>query len=288
MKDENQMKHQSFIGLFLGLTAFSLDAADAVISVIDTPEKAKAAQAAWAAKLGKPVQWANSAGMKFQLIPPGEFEMGSKDEADAKPHKVRLTRPFYLGTHEVTREQWEKVTNTKHSNYFPGAQQPINYVDSYRAEKFLAALGKMENMTNAVYRLPTEAEWEYAAKAGASTRYYTGDTEKDLDRAGWFEKNSGGTTHPVGQKEPNAFGLYDMLGNVWEWCVDFYDKDYYLKSPADDPPPPKRQYPVEDGVVRGGSCLNDAGLCATAHRDCYELERADKHFGFRILLPIKP
>src|ERR1051326_136715 len=146
----------------------TLRAADAVIGLIDSPAKAKAAQAAWAAKLKKPVVWSNSIGMKFQLIPPGEFVMGQEGDADAKPKKVGLTKPFYLGIYEVTRAQWEKVTKRKHSNFFPGDDQPMNYVDRDSAEVFAAALSKLEGITNAVYRLPTEAEWEYAARAGTT------------------------------------------------------------------------------------------------------------------------
>ncbi|MBI4024221.1 MAG: formylglycine-generating enzyme family protein [Verrucomicrobia bacterium] len=271
-----------------------LQAAEATISLVDTPEKAKEAQAAWAAKLGKPVQWTNSVGMKFQLIPPGEFEMGAKDgEADAKPHKIKLTQPFYLGTCEVTREQWEKVTGKIHTTHFPGPQMPITSISLYFTDEFCAKLNKLENLavkvpSDPAYRIPTEAEWEYAARAGTATRYYTGNTEKDLDRAGWYEKNSGATVHPVGQKEANAFGLHDMLGNVWEWCSDAYDKDYYTKGPVENPPGAKREHPHEDTVVRGGSFLHDPPLCAAAHRDRYEAERYNKDFGFRVVLPIMP
>ena len=265
-------------------------AQDASVALIDTPEKAKAAQVAWATKLGKPVQWSNSAGMKFQFIPPGEFEMGSKDEVDAKPHRVRITQPFYLGTTEVTREQWEKIEKAQNSRFFPGPTQPMNYVDIYRADGFCAAMSKAEGITNAVakYRLPTEAEWEFAARAGTSTRYYTGDTEADLVKAGWFEKNSGGTTHPVGEKAANAFGLYDVLGNVWEWTSDFYDPDFYTKAPAENPTLPKDEYPHEYSVLRGGSCLHDAKFCTAGHRDHFEPSRSLKCIGLRVVLPIKP
>ena len=272
----------------------SNSAQSADILPINSPEQAKATQAAWAAKLNRPVQWTNSVGMKFQLIPPGEFEMGSNEgEADAKPHKIKITQPFYLGTCEVTHEQWEKVTGKIRSTWFPGPQLPINCISLYATEEFCAKLNKLENRTakspsDSAYRIPTEAEWEYAARAGTATRYYTGDTEKDLDRAGWYEKNSGATPHPVGQKEPNAFGLYDMLGNVWEWCSDTYDKDYYSKSPSENPAGPKREYPLEDTVVRGGSFLYDPPFCAATHRDRYEAERYNKDFGFRVLLPIQP
>src|SRR5688572_29703136 len=165
---------------------------DATVALIDTPEKAKAAQAAWATKLGKPVQWSNPAGMKFQLIPPGEFDMGAKDgDPDAKLHRVRITQPFYLGTYEVTRQDWEKVSKSKHSNFFPGPTHPMNHIHHYAAVSFCAQLSKAEGITNAVaqYRLPTEAEWAFAARAGTATHYYTGNTEADLDKAGWYEKN---------------------------------------------------------------------------------------------------
>ncbi|MBI4024219.1 MAG: SUMF1/EgtB/PvdO family nonheme iron enzyme [Verrucomicrobia bacterium] len=280
-------------GLALGALAGlgGLQAAEAVIGLIDTPEKAKEAQAAWAAKLGKPAQWANSAGMKFQFIPPGEFEMGAQDgDADAKPHKVRLTEPFYIGTYEVTREEWKAITKLEHSRYFPGPRHPMTYVNWYDTEAFFAALNKAEGLTNAVAkcRLPTEAEWEFAARAGTKTRYYSGDSEADLDKAGWHEKNGGGAPHPVGQKLPNAFGLYDMLGNVWEWCGDAYDPDYYSKSPAENPPGPKVEYPYEYTVLRGGACLFGPTFCTVWHRDHSEAERTFKHVGLRVMQPIKP
>jgi len=262
----------------------SLIAQEAAISLIDTPEKAKAAQAAWAAKLGKPVQWSNSFGMKFHLIPPGEFDMGVKDgDKDAPLHRVKLTEPFYLGTFEVTRQEWEKVMKGKSSNFFPGPKHPINHVHHYQANGFCAALSKAEGITNAVamYRLPTEAEWEYACRAGMTT-------EPELDKVAWYEKNSGGTTHEVGQKTANAFGLYDMLGNVWEWTADFYDAEAYTKLPATNPSLPKDEYPHEYAVVRGGSCFYDAKFCTSWHRDRYEPSRTLNNLGLRVVLPIKP
>jgi formylglycine-generating enzyme required for sulfatase activity len=260
-----------------------LTAQDAGISLIDTPEKANAAQAAWAAKLGKPVQWTNAAGMKFQLIPPGEFDMGVKDgDKDAPLHRVKLTEPFYLGTYEVTRAEWEKIMKGKNSNFFPGPTHPMNHTHAYQADGFCAALSKLEGITNAVaqYRLPTEAEWEFACRAGMTT-------EPELDKVAWYEKNSGGTTHPVGQKTANAFGLYDMLGNVWEWTGDFYDTDFYTKGPKENPSLPKDEYPHEYRVVRGGSCFYDAKFCTTWHRDRYEPSRTLNNLGLRVVLPIK-
>ena len=277
--------------VFFKITAILALGQDATVGLIDSAENARAVQAAWAAKLNKPIQWTNPTGMKFQLIPPGEFDMGVKDgDKDAPLHRVRLTEPFYLGTYEVTREEWEKITKHKQSNYFPGARQPINYIKWYDSQNFLAKLNKAEGITNSVamYRFPTEAEWEYAARAGTKTRYYTGDTEADLDKAGWYEKNSGGATHPVGEKAPNAFGLYDMLGNVWEWCGDFYDPEYYTKSPPENPPGQKGEYPYEYTILRGGSFAFSANFCTTWHRDHSEAERTFKHIGLRVALPIKP
>jgi formylglycine-generating enzyme required for sulfatase activity len=267
------------------------NAAEATIGLIDSPAKAKATQSAWAAKLGKPVQWSNAEGMKFQLIPPGEFDMGAKNgDKDAPSHRVRLTEPYYLGTYEVTREEWQKITKREQSRYFPGPREPMNYVNWYDSEAFFATLNKMDAITNAVakYRLPTEAEWDFAARAGTTTRYYTGDTEANLDKAGWYEKNSGGTPHNVGEKAPNAFGLYDMLGNLWEWCGDCDDADYYPKSPPENPPGQKCEYPYEYNVLRGGACLFSTNFCTAWHRDHTEAERTFKDVGLRVVLPIRP
>jgi formylglycine-generating enzyme required for sulfatase activity len=273
--------------LLLFLAAGAAVAQDADIIRIDSPEKARAQQEAWAKKLGKPAEVTNSAGMKLRLIPPGEFVMGcakpgSGDE-DAPPHAVRITRPFYLGQTEVTREQWEKVTGTTRSNYFPGPQMPINFITWYDTQAFFQKLGKSEAGT--VYRLPTEAEWEFAARAGTTTAYATGDTEADLAKAGWYLENSGDTTHPVGQKEPNALGLYDMHGNVWEWCSDFYDiRGYQVGAPEDPTGPDLTLHRYR--VLRGGSIYYPAKSARSCHRAYYQDSRSEKHIGFRVVLEI--
>ena len=266
----------------VALGAALLGADNAPSPLIDTPAKAKAAQEACAAQLGKPVQWTNGAGMNFQLVPAGEFMMGSPGDADAPLHRVRLTKPFYLATTEVTRAQWEALTGTVRSTYFPGAEMPINCVSWYEAQQFIGALSKKEGVK---YRLPTEAEWEFAARGGATTRFPAGDAEQDLDRAGWFVKNSDNVLHAVGQKEPNAFGLQDMHGNAWEWCDDFYDPQSYAVSPLEDPKGPERSL-YRYRVLRGGSIFYGAGMCASGHRDYFQESRYEKHIGFRVLLPI--
>jgi formylglycine-generating enzyme len=173
---------------------------------------------------------------------------------------------------EVTQEQYEAVMGSNPSN-FKGPDLPVERVTWYEAVEYCNELSRQEGLdpcysgsgasmlcdfTANGYRLPTEAEWEYACRAGTETDFHTGNMthsgssplDPALDRAGWYFGNSGSTTHPVGEKEPNAFGLYDMHGNVWEWCWDWYASDYYASSPAEDPRGPASG---SDRVVRGGS-----------------------------------
>ena len=259
--------------------------ANTAADVIDSPAKAVAAQKAWAEKLGKPVEWMNSAGMRFRLIPPGEYVMGADDLMGLEmPHTVRITQPFYLGACEVTRKEWMTVTGKVHSTFFPGDDIPINFVAHHHVQEFLAALNKKEK---AAWRLPTEAEWEYAARAGSGFSFITGNATADLDKAGWYVGNSGNTLHPVGQKAPNAFGLYDMLGNAWEWCDDYYDADYYSVSPKENPKntlTPTFHY----RVLRGGAMFFNAYVCRVSHRAWYQQSRTEKYIGFRVALTISP
>jgi formylglycine-generating enzyme required for sulfatase activity len=245
--------------------------------IIDSPAKARAAQNAWAKELGKPVQWTNSAGMTFRLIPPGTFTMGTgAGDADAPPRKVTISKPFYIGAHEVTRKQWEAVTGLKRSEFFTGEDKPINFITVYDARHFLSKLNKTEKRdARSSYRLPTEAEWEYAAGIGAGK----------LDDAGWYRGNAGDTTHPVGGKAANAFGLYDTLGNVWEWCGDYYAADYYKWGDAVDPTGPKKSL-YGYRVLRGGSIYDGPEACRPGNRAYYQGSRSEKNIGFRIVLPI--
>ncbi len=210
------------------------------------------------------------------LIPAGTFRMGNITNhpdgwAEEKPvHEVTITRPFLIGPTEVTQEQYEAVMGSNPSN-FKGADLPVERVSWYEAVEFCNELSRQEgrdlcysgggtsilcDFTANGYRLPTEAEWEYACRAGTETDFHTGNMtspwgfDPALDRAGWFNQNSGLTTHPVGGREPNAFGLYDTHGNVWEWCWDWYGDGYYAASPADDPRGPASG---TSRVRRGGS-----------------------------------
>ena len=195
-----------------------------------------------------PRTFTNSVGMKFVWIDPGSFRMGSDDKrADEKPaHTVTLSKGFYLQTTEVTQRQWEAVMGTNRS-HFKGPDRPVERVSWQDAQEFLKKLNAKEKDSR--YRLPSEAEWEYACRAGGPEP----DEAANLDEVAWWAKNSSDATHPVGQKKPNAWGLFDMRGNVWEWVEDWYDSGAYAKSRQLDPTGPGSGV---RRVVRGGSWLN--------------------------------
>ena len=176
--------------------------------------------------------------LEMVMIPAGEFPMGSpeldKDAAgNEKPqHWVRITKPFYFGKFLVTQEQWEAVMGNNPS-HFKGLRNPVENVSWDDCQKFLDKLnGKVGG---GKFQLPSESQWEYACRAGSKTWYCFGDDRSGLGEYAWYGENSDGKTHPVGEKKPNAWGLYDVHGNVYEWCQDWYDGGYYAKSPMDDP-----------------------------------------------------
>jgi len=196
-------------------------------------------------------------GISFVLIQAGTFQMGSDHgNNDEKPvHTVRLSRPFYLGIYPVTQRQWEAVTGSNPSR-FQGPEHPVEQVSWDKAQEFIRSLNTHEGRT--LYRLPTEAEWEYAARAGTTGDYCFGDDVTELALYAWYEDNARGTTHPVGQLRPNAWELYDMHGNVWEWVQDWYGSQEYARRAARgtavvDPAGPAAG---SDRVDRGGSWLH--------------------------------
>ena len=249
--------------------------------------EARAAQRNWATYLKTSPVIENSLKMKLALIPPGEFQMGSPaDEAergtDETPHRVRITQPFYLGMYEVTQSEWEAVMGNQPSYFSRGgdgndrvsgldtSRFPVEQVSWEEATEFCRKLGAREGKP---YRLPTEAEWEYACRAGTTTPFHFGSTLNG-DNANVDGNNPYGTMTKgrylerptdVGSYRANAFGLYDMHGNVWEWCSDWYDEDYYSTSAASGPDPTG---PSEGSyrVIRGGGWNGGAALCRTAHR----------------------
>lgn len=193
-------------------------------------------------------------------------------------HLVTLTTPFYMGKFAVTQEQYQAVTGATPS-HFKGKDNPVEQVSWDDAQVFCKTLSEQTKQT---IRLPTEAEWEYSCRAGTATTYYSGDSEADLDRVAWYYANSKSTTHPVGQKEANPFGLYDMHGNVWQWCQDCFGEDYYGKSEAENP-----QGPDQGAVrlLRGGSCYGYPMYCRSASRYGHSPGNRGDGIGFRVLVP---
>ena len=215
-------------------------------------------------------------GVKMEMvrISAGSFlTSDDKSAADREKHvhKVNITKPFCLGKYEVTQEQWEAVMGNNPSA-FKGPKNPVEQVSWNDCRTFFDKLNEKTGEQGSEFVLPTEAQWEYACRAGSTSKFCFGDDENQLGEYAWYGKNSGGEAHPVGKKKPNAFGLYDMCGNVWEWCADYWT-DYYAKSPADDPRGPTTG---SKRVNRGGGWRHDARSCRSAVRS--------SSLGFRVAL----
>ena len=206
--------------------------------------------------------WTNSLGMEFMWIPAGRFLMGSpKDEegrdADELQHEVRISEGFWMGRYEVTQGEWEAVTGANPSFFKDcGPSCPVDRVSWFDMDEFIKRLNGRESGKGYRYRPPTEAEWEYAARAGT-----TGARHGELGSIAWHQDNSGLETHPVGRKRANAWGLHDMLGNVWEWTGDWYGR--YPSGSVTDPQGPSTG---SDRVGRGGGWSSGAGGVRSANR----------------------
>ena len=220
--------------------------------------------------------------LEFVLIPAGMFIMGSpvneqKRGEDEKQHQVTISKPFYMQTTPVTQGQWQRIMGYNHSWFKGDLNLPVEQVSWNNVQEFIQKLNQKE-MTDK-YRLPTEAQWEYAARAGTTTMFYTGDSEEYLARAAWYAKNSENRTHPVGQKTPNAWGLYDMLGNVAEWVQDFFGD--YPNGSAVDPEGPLNGF---ERINRGGSWYYNATQCRCANRRSNSPKYENNKFvGFRLI-----
>jgi formylglycine-generating enzyme required for sulfatase activity len=225
----------------------------------------------------------NSIGMKFKLTSAG----GSR-QADSRYHKARITKSFYLGVTEVTQEQYEKIMGENPSWFskngiganrgegFDTSNFPVENVSWEDAVEFCKKLSAKEGVT---YRLPTEAEWEYACRAGSTTRYCFGNGESKLGDYAWYQDNSNSRTRPVGTKKPNAWGVHDMHGNVSEWCQDWFKADYYAESPTEDGPGPSTGL---YRVIRGGSWYINARRCQSAARYMHVPSDHYDDLGFRV------
>ncbi|MEI8372937.1 MAG: formylglycine-generating enzyme family protein [Planctomycetota bacterium] len=211
---------------------------------------------------GLAVDLGNDVKLDLVLIPAGSFTMGNASEEPV--HKVTITKPFHLGKYEVTQEQWEAVMGNSPS-HFKGPKNPVEQVSWDDCQQFLVKLNAKTGGRGGKFVLPTEAQWEYACRAGSTGKFCFGDDEKQLGEYAWYDENSDDKTHPVGEKRPNAFGLYDMHGNVWEWCQDWYGT--YGAEAEDDPSGPATG---AIRVFRGGSWNYVGRFCQSAFRFIFE------------------
>ncbi len=227
----------------------------------------------------------NSIGMKLVLILPGSFTMGSPIEEvgrqDETQHLVTISNWYYLGVYEVTQGEYEKITGESPSG-FKGAKKPVEKVNWDNAVSFCKKLSEIpeEKEAGRTYRLPTEAEWEYACRAGSKTAYSFGDSDKLLEECALFGEGREGP-EAVGQRKPNRWGLYDMHGNVWEWC-----QDWFISYPSNDAADPKGPWVGELRVSRGGSWKSDAASCRSAARRSYNPRFSFLNGGFRVAMSL--
>ncbi len=263
----------------------------------DTPDQPPAAQspAAPAKTPGAPTETTapktgSTASTEMVLIRGGTFTMGDKDEVDAPPHEV-VVAPFYMDKLLVTQAKYRELMNANPSRW-KGDDNPVEQLRWSEAARFCNLRSEKEglhpcydpktwtcNFDADGYRLPSEAEWEFACRAGTTTTYFFGDSPTALGDYAWFDRNSGGHPRPVGRKQPNPWGLYDICGNVWEWCNDFYKVDYYGESPRDNPRGPKTG---ENKVVRGGAWRFGPESCKSGYRYNENPGSADVCFGYDI------
>jgi formylglycine-generating enzyme required for sulfatase activity len=228
--------------------------------------------------------------MTLKYVQAGEFMMGSptseKDHyGNETQHHVTLTKDYWLGETEVTQEQYKAVMGRNPSSFSKGGAYPVEDVSWTDAMAFCEKLTKAERTNGNLpdgyeYTLPTEAQWEYAARGGhKASRYHVYSGSDEIHNVAWYDDNSSSSTHPVGQKRANELGLYDMSGNVWEWCRDRYD-GYPSGSVTDTVGPSSGSF----RVLRGGSWSGGAGLCRSANRNDYDPSNRGDGVGFRVAL----
>ena len=225
----------------------------------------------------------NSIGMELVLIPAGSFRMGGDkkleqaEDHETPRHIVKISKTFYMGKYEVTQSQWSEIMNNNPSE-FKDDIRPVERVSWNDVQEFIQKLNNKEETNK--YRLPTEAEWEYAARADTESTYcFSGDIQI-LSQYAWYRKNSAGKTHPIGQLKPNAWGLYDVHGNIHEWCQDWFDRNYYSQSPSNSPLGPSSGLAK---VSRGGDWGSEDWYCRCASRSLNSPDRRSNRLGFRLV-----
>ena len=231
--------------------------------------------------------------LKMVKIPAGSFLMGTEEaevirlckeygtdwfKKEMPQHRVNL-QEFYLGKYPVTQEQYQAIMGNNPSHFKDNPKNPVESVSWNDAQAFCQKLSEKAGKN---YRLPSEAEWEYACRAGTQTRYYFGDDEKLLEEYAWYDKNSDSKTHPVGQKKPNNWGLYDMSGNIWERCEDGWHENYQ-NAPTDGTAWKDFHSIINRRVLRGGSWINNPRNCCSAYRVSYDYRYIG--YGFRVVSP---
>jgi formylglycine-generating enzyme required for sulfatase activity len=221
-------------------------------------------------------------GIKLEMvkIPSGSFLMGSNEDDSEKPiHQVTL-QSFYIGKYPVTQGQWQAVMGNNPSHFNKNSKNPVEQISWNNCQEFCQ---KLSSLTRKKYRLPSEAEWEYACRAGTQTRYSFGNDNLKLENFAWYDKNSVWKTHPVGKKKPNPWEIYDTHGSVWEWCEDSWHRNYQ-GAPTDGSAWIDSNSQSFMRMLRGGSWYNHPLLCSSTARSSNDRDSRINRYGFRLAL----
>ena len=284
-KDERKPFYNRLASQFAEGNYFSLELSLKVVGSLVTGLTGEVLEGAQPESRNRLIQVGN---VRFEMVhvEGGTFRMGATEEQgedaadDEKPvHRVTLSS-YLIGKHEVTQALWEEVMGSNPSENNQGGDYPVECVSWNDCQEFI---GKLNARTGMKFRLPTEAEWEYAARGGNRSKGYKYAGSDNLDEAGWYDGNSGNHTHPVGLKKPNELGLYDMSGNVWEWCEDWYG-DYTEESQTNPVGPQSGEWGRR--VLRGGSCWDDAWYCRVSVRVSSGPGHWYGGFGLRLVLSL--
>lgn len=307
------------ISLVVGLALVSAVGCTSVNESVPPPtaiapfssDQAQQHQRAWAEYLGETVEKEIVLGqgadgrevtVTMVLVPPGEFSMGSSEDeqedlsanarqisdwwllerlsSEGPQHRVKITQPFFVSRYEVTQAQWLAVMGNNPSEFKGDLSHPVEHISWNDGQIFISKLNERAASRGMSFAMPTEAQWEHACRAGTTTLWHFGNSEKGVTQYGWINANAEGRTHPVGLLEPNAFGIHDLVGNVWEWCADWHKTNYYTKEPVDDPSGPPNG---SRRTGRGGGWRSSAWHCRSATRPFSTPNSRSGDLGFRLI-----